>query len=123
VSFYKYISQGQAVKVTVISKEENSQDFCLDFVQEFGLRTRKGPCRPDIARSSTPSSFPCITGVFRKQQSRHIHGQPKLDCTLHKAQSGTYLLMSRPACSENCAGPSNQQKMLYCILYFVKLFR
>ena len=24
--------------MTVNSKEENSKDFCLDFVQEFGLR-------------------------------------------------------------------------------------
>ena len=30
-------SQGKAVEVTVNSKEENSQDFCLDFVQEFTL--------------------------------------------------------------------------------------
>ncbi len=30
-------SQGKAVKVTVNSKEKNSKDFCLDFVQEFGL--------------------------------------------------------------------------------------
>jgi hypothetical protein len=27
----------QAVEVTVNSKEENSQDLCLDFLQEFGL--------------------------------------------------------------------------------------
>ncbi len=26
-------------KMTVNSKEENSLDFCLDFVQEFGLST------------------------------------------------------------------------------------
>ncbi len=32
----KYKSQRKAVEVTVKSKEENSQDFCLDFVQEFG---------------------------------------------------------------------------------------
>ena len=30
-------SQGKAVEVNVNSKEENSKDFCLDFVQEFGL--------------------------------------------------------------------------------------
>ncbi len=30
----KYKSQGKAVEVIVNSKEEN---FCLDFVQEFGL--------------------------------------------------------------------------------------
>ncbi len=33
----KYKSQGKAVEVTVNNKEENSSDFCLDFVQEFGL--------------------------------------------------------------------------------------
>ncbi len=26
------------IEVTVNKKEENSEDFCLDFVQEFGLR-------------------------------------------------------------------------------------
>ncbi len=30
-------SQDKAVEVTLNSKEENSQHFCLDFVQEFGL--------------------------------------------------------------------------------------
>ena len=33
----KYKSQGKAVKVAVNSKEENSEDFRLDFVPEFGL--------------------------------------------------------------------------------------
>jgi hypothetical protein len=28
----------KAVEVIVNNKEENSEDFCLDFVQEFGLR-------------------------------------------------------------------------------------
>ncbi len=28
-----------------ISKEENSEDFCLDFVQEFGLRREVGSKR------------------------------------------------------------------------------
>ncbi len=37
VSLKKKKSQGKAVEVTVNSKEENCQDFCLDFVQEFGL--------------------------------------------------------------------------------------
>jgi hypothetical protein len=37
MSLKKYKSQGKAVKVTVNSKEENSSDFCLDFVQEFCL--------------------------------------------------------------------------------------
>jgi hypothetical protein len=41
VSFKKYIFQGKAVEVTVNSKEENSEDFCLDFVQEFGQVTQK----------------------------------------------------------------------------------
>jgi hypothetical protein len=26
------------IEVTVNNKEKNSEDFCLDFVQEFGLR-------------------------------------------------------------------------------------
>ncbi len=33
----KYKSQGKAVEMTVNNKEENSEDFCLDFVREFGL--------------------------------------------------------------------------------------
>jgi hypothetical protein len=37
VSLKKYNFQGKDVDVTLNSKEENSQDFCLDFVQEFGL--------------------------------------------------------------------------------------
>jgi hypothetical protein len=39
VSLKKYKSQGKTVEVTVNSKEENSKDFCLDFVREFGLWT------------------------------------------------------------------------------------
>jgi hypothetical protein len=39
VSLKKSKSQDKAVEVAVNSKEENSQDFCLDFVQEFGLWT------------------------------------------------------------------------------------
>ncbi len=35
-SLKKEKSQGKAVEVTVISKEVNFKDFCLDFVQEFG---------------------------------------------------------------------------------------
>ena len=30
--------QGEDVEVTVNSMEENYEDFCLDFIQEFGLR-------------------------------------------------------------------------------------
>ncbi len=37
MSLKKEKSQGNAVEVTVNSKEENSEDFCLDFVPEFGL--------------------------------------------------------------------------------------
>ncbi len=37
----KYKSRGKAVEVTANSKEENFEDFCLDFVQEFGLRRRE----------------------------------------------------------------------------------
>ncbi len=40
VSLKKYKSLGKAVEVTVNSKEGNSLDFCLDFVQEFGLFMR-----------------------------------------------------------------------------------
>jgi hypothetical protein len=40
MSFKKEKSQGKAVEVTVNSKEEN---FCLDFVQEFGLCTYAPP--------------------------------------------------------------------------------
>ncbi len=32
--------QGKAVEVTVNSKEENSKDFCLDFLREFGICLR-----------------------------------------------------------------------------------
>jgi hypothetical protein len=31
------ISRQSCIEVTVNSKQENSEDFCLDFVQEFGL--------------------------------------------------------------------------------------
>jgi hypothetical protein len=37
VSLKKQKSQGKAVEMTVNNKEDNSKDFCLDFVQEFGL--------------------------------------------------------------------------------------
>ncbi len=37
VSLKKYKSQGKAVELTLNSNEENFEDFCLDFVQEFGL--------------------------------------------------------------------------------------
>ncbi len=33
----KRLRESEAVEVTVNSKEKNSSDFCLDFVQEFGL--------------------------------------------------------------------------------------
>jgi hypothetical protein len=32
----------EEIEVNVNSKEENSSDFCLDFVQEFGLYTSVG---------------------------------------------------------------------------------
>jgi hypothetical protein len=35
----KYKSQGKAEEVTVNSKDENTSDFCLDFVQELRLST------------------------------------------------------------------------------------
>ncbi len=37
VSLKKLKSQGKAVEVTENSKEKNSEDFYLDFFQEFGL--------------------------------------------------------------------------------------
>jgi hypothetical protein len=37
MSLKKYKSQGTAFEVTVNSKEENSSDECLDFVQDFDL--------------------------------------------------------------------------------------
>ncbi len=40
VSLKKYKSLGKVVRVTVNSMEEISYDFCLDFVQEFGLWSR-----------------------------------------------------------------------------------
>ena len=39
VSLKKWKSQGKAVEVTVNNKEENSEDLCLDFVQEVGFCT------------------------------------------------------------------------------------
>jgi hypothetical protein len=39
-SLKKQKSQDKAVEATVNNKEENSSDFCLDFVQEFGICTR-----------------------------------------------------------------------------------
>jgi hypothetical protein len=35
--FEEIKSEGKAVEVTVNSMEENSEEFCLDFVQEFCL--------------------------------------------------------------------------------------
>jgi hypothetical protein len=35
--FEKIKISSKAIKVIVNNKEENSEDFCLDFVQEFGL--------------------------------------------------------------------------------------
>ncbi len=38
VSVKKWKFHSKAVQLTENNKEENSEDFCLDFVQEFGLR-------------------------------------------------------------------------------------
>jgi hypothetical protein len=43
VSLKKNKSQGKTVEVTVSSTEDNSETFCLDFVQEFGLRSISDP--------------------------------------------------------------------------------
>ncbi len=53
VSLTKWKSQGKAVEETVNSKEENSEDFCLDVVQEFGLR----PIRVHMACHVTSSQL------------------------------------------------------------------
>ncbi len=37
MSLKKQKFQGKAVEVTVNNKKENSEDFYLEFVQEFGL--------------------------------------------------------------------------------------
>jgi hypothetical protein len=63
VSWKKYKSQGKAVEVTVNSKEKNSSDFCLDFVQEFGLW--KGDLLPLannqlLLSSPYATSFQCV---------------------------------------------------------------
>jgi hypothetical protein len=42
VSLKKYKSQDKAVEVTVNKKEENSKDFCLDFVQELSHNPPNG---------------------------------------------------------------------------------
>ncbi len=39
MSLKKYKSQGKAVEVIVNSKDENSEYFCLDFIEGFGLST------------------------------------------------------------------------------------
>jgi hypothetical protein len=43
----KYKSQSKAVEVTLNSKDENSEGFCLDFVLEFGLKA-VNMCRSGI---------------------------------------------------------------------------
>jgi len=47
VNLKKYKSQGKAVEsveVTVNIMEENSYDFCLDFIQEFGHEAKNFGC-------------------------------------------------------------------------------
>ncbi len=51
--------------MNVNNKEENSQDFCLDFVQEFGLCSPKTHCVPFTFRSQTK----VISGVGELGQS------------------------------------------------------
>jgi hypothetical protein len=48
VILQKYKSQGKSVEVTLNSKEENYEDFCLDFVQEFGLRLKSATGKKDF---------------------------------------------------------------------------
>ncbi len=65
MSLRKQKSQGKAVEVTVNSKEENSEDFCPDFIQEFGLAgwlEQNGPAGCDFIRDgrSMPALRICI---------------------------------------------------------------
>jgi hypothetical protein len=57
MSLKKYKSQGKAVDVNVSSKEENSEDFCLDFVQEFGLCSLESTRVYNAAKTSLDSNF------------------------------------------------------------------
>ncbi len=45
VSLKKYKSHGIVAEVTVNNKEEKSEDFCLDFVQEFGVWKMCAACK------------------------------------------------------------------------------
>jgi hypothetical protein len=50
----------------VNSKVENSSDFCLDFVQEFGLRKQSS----DEALKNDGIGLKRALGKFRKQYTR-----------------------------------------------------
>jgi hypothetical protein len=51
-----------SVQVTVNNKEENPEDFCLDFVQEFGLM-RSAPHSAALKRGG---------GLFGREQKRTV---------------------------------------------------
>jgi hypothetical protein len=61
VSLNKFKSQCKAVAVTVNSQEENSY-ICLDFVQEFGLRSLSDRCL--IYRMSVLSYVPHLEYIL-----------------------------------------------------------
>ncbi len=62
VSLQKYKSQGKDVEVTVISNEENSKDFCLDFVQESSLWWPEGPELRHYVRVAANAHIPALVG-------------------------------------------------------------
>jgi hypothetical protein len=63
----------------VNSKEENSEDFFLDFVQEFGLRTNKSSYGLSYKLQATDKlSF----GVIETRTNENPHG---LSCDLQSA--------------------------------------
>jgi hypothetical protein len=61
VSVKNRISSGKAVELTVNSKEENSEYFCPDFVQELGLRGMvAASCIEHAVRSVVVHVFPFL---------------------------------------------------------------
>jgi hypothetical protein len=85
--FEEIESQGQAVEVTVNSKEE--EDGCLDFLKEFGL----------LKVYSTPTSssyFFTLTEVSHCPFIPSQHGQTLLTVTLHSAHLCSLTLKVEP---------------------------
>ncbi len=65
MSLKKQKSQGKAIEVIVNSKEENSSDFCLDFVQEFGLWA-KSSLKLGLSRARKNFSFDFLNNKASK---------------------------------------------------------